>query len=1050
MEPPTGTTTTTSGQSSRRTVTILFADLVGSTALGEQLDPEAFESILRRYAAVAREAITRHGGTVEKFAGDGVMAVFGVPTLHEDDALRAARAAIALREGVDRLAVQLATDFPIELDVRIGLNTGEVVAPEASDDRLVAGDTANTGARIQSAAAPGEILLGETTAMLLRDAANTEPIGPLSLKGKARPVAAARLISIRPDAEAIARRLDSPIIGRRAELAVLEAVFEEVVGHRQPRIVTVVGPPGIGKSRVVASFAATTHGRASVHRGRCLPYGDGVTFWPIRELLFDAAGIAASDDTEVARRALDRLVSGAPDGEAVSARLQALFGLSDEPITAAEIPWAVRRTLEAMAATRPLVAILDDIQWADPGVLDLVENVADLLSSSPILLLTIARPELIERRPEWFARPDLRTIRLDTLQPDDATMLIANLLGPGITPRLAARIAEATDGNPLFIEQVAAMLRDRGGSSGPMASGSTGDGDETLAVPGSIQALLAARLDALPALDRAVLQRGSVVGRTFWWSAISQLSPGPDRNAVGPGLARLVRRDFVRPDRSIFDGDEAYRFRHLLVRDAAYSSLAKSDRAQLHAGFADWLAIRVGDRADEYAEILGYHFEQSYEMGRTLPAAAGPERERVRNAGAMWLADAARRARARGDARVAAKLAERVIRLRPLTDPGSRALLPALIDSLIDLGDFAGAAAWLDRGAAAAMSEDDALLDAWCQVVALRLQTLTRRDEATDPSETQLAALATVFERSSDEGGLARVDRLRAGRAWSLGRMAEAAAGFEAAALHAQRGGLLAEAANHRVLRLNLVLMGPAPLTEVLETVEGMLPLGLDLQSVAALKLIRSVVLASVGRIVEAREEYHDGRTTLVELGHQTLAGIAGQHGGFIEIQAGDLDAAREALESSYRELAAIGERNYSSTTVAQLAAVLCELGRFDEAFEMSRVSEDSSDPADVSTEALWRTARARVLAHRGERRVAESLMARALELAGSTDMTWIQADIWRHAAEVRSTLGRSSEVQIDALNEALRLYTAKGMEVMAGRVREQIGKLAADQRPPV
>jgi class 3 adenylate cyclase/tetratricopeptide (TPR) repeat protein len=1031
----------------RRTVTVLFADLVGSTALGERLDAEVFDSILEEYAAIARDAIARHGGTVEKFAGDGVLAVFGVPTVHEDDALRAGRAAVAFRDGVAALAARIARDLPVELEMRMALHTGEVVAPEGSDDRLVAGDTVNTAARLQSAAGPGEILLGASTASLLADAAVTDQIDAVVLKGKAHPVPAFRLLSIRPGAEAITRRLDGPLVGRRAELAALENVFDDVVRHRIPRILTVVGPPGIGKSRLVAAFAATAQVQARFHRGRCLPYGDGIAYWPIRELLFDAAGISASDDRNTARRELDRLMSAAPDGPALSSRLQALFRLNDEAITAAEIPSVIRRTFETLAAERPLVAILDDVQWADPEMLDVLESVAERSTGSSILLLTIARPELAERRPEWFARPELSIIRLDTLAPEETQILVATLLGRDATTQIGALIAEAAEGNPLFVEQLVAMLRDGGRLDG-LAASSVADEGSALPIPASIQALLAARLDALPALDRSILQRGSVVGRTFWWGAVSELSPEPDRVGVGSSLARLVRSDFLRPDQSIFDADEAYRFRHLLVRDAAYSSLSKTDRAELHAGFADWLVTRVGDRAEEYAEILGYHYEQSFEYNRAILGTDGDERERVGNAAAAWLADAARRARARADSRSAAKLASRVLVLRPLPDPGSRSLLPEFIDSLLDLGDFASADDWLDQGRVAADDANDELLDAWCLVVRSRLGSLRRENNAT-LSEESLATATRAFERFSDERGLAQIVRDRATRAWGLGRMVEAAKEFEAAALHAQRGGLLAEAANDRSFALVALSIGPLSVDETLAAADVALASDIDPQSAAEVNIMRSTALASVGRIDEARVAFHEGQSILLELGHQWWAeGVRGQLAAFIEKQAGDLDAARDLLEGGVRAAEAIGERSYASTTVALLADVLCDLGRFEEALEMSRVSEDSSNPEDVMSEVMWRSARARALANGGQRREAEQLMARALELAESTDMTGFRGDVWRHAADMGSTLDRSQADQIAALDEARRLYTEKGWSVMSDRMQDRIGALGASKHP--
>ena len=527
----------------RKTVTVLFCDLTGSTALGEQTDPEALRALLARYFERMKAIVEAHGGTVEKFIGDAVMAVFGVPAAHEDDALRACRAAVEMRDALPELGIA----------GRIGVNTGEVVT--GTEERLATGDAVNVAARFEQAAAPGEVLIGEPTLALVREAVAAEPVEPLTLKGKSHPVPAYRLVSV---LDAPERSHASRFVGRERELRSLAEAWERAQAQPRCELVTVVGDAGVGKSRLVSE--ALTGIAARVVRGRCLPYGEGITYWPVVEVVKQLAVL--------------------PADPAAAAAIRSVLGESEVGTSGDEIAWAFRKLLEEQA---PLVVVFDDIQWGEETFLDLVESTALLSSGAPLLLLCMARPELVERRPSWPG-----TLRLEPLPAEQADALI----GDAVSDELRERIARAAGGNPLFISEMLAMAAE--------------DGD--VDVPPTLKALLAARLDQLDEAERRVLERGSVEGEIFHRGGVQALAP--EETQVTTRLAALVRRQLVRPDRAQIAGDDGYRFRHLLIRDAAYDALPKAVRADLHARFADWLDEH-GQSLVERDEIVGYHLEQA-------------------------------------------------------------------------------------------------------------------------------------------------------------------------------------------------------------------------------------------------------------------------------------------------------------------------------------------------------------------------------------------------------------------------------------------------------
>src|SRR6266513_3311901 len=553
----------------RKVVTVLFCDVVGSTALGESVDPEALQGLLARYFERMKGIVESHGGSVEKFIGDAVMAVFGVPVVHEDDALRACRAAVEMRDALPELGVE----------GRIGVNTGEVLT--GTEERLATGDAVNIAARLEQAAEAGEVLLGAQTLRLVAPAVEVGEERLLELKGKSEPVAAHPLLAVQ---EAPERSHASRFIGRERELAKLVDAWERALAGPGCQLVTVVGDAGVGKSRLVAEALDSLDAR--VVRGRCLPYGEGITYWPVIEVLKQLAAL--------------------PSDPAAAVAVRSLLGESDQGTSADQIAWAFRKLLVEQA---PLVVVLDDIQWGEETFLDLVEAAALLTGDAPILLLCMARPELLERHPAWPG-----TLRLEPLSDDEADQLIRE----EVTGELHERIAHAAGGNPLFISEMLAMAREQ----------------EDVEVPPTLKALLAVRLDQLDEPERRVLERGSIEGELFHRGGVQALAP--EEPQVTARLTALVRRELVRPDRAQLAGDDGFRFRHLLIRDAAYDSLPKSVRAELHRRFADWLD-RHGDGVVELDEIVGHHLEQAWRYRGELgladdPALREAARERLTNA----------------------------------------------------------------------------------------------------------------------------------------------------------------------------------------------------------------------------------------------------------------------------------------------------------------------------------------------------------------------------------------------------------------------------------
>ena len=536
------------------------------------------------------------------------MTVFGVPELHEDDAVRAVRAADAARAAVEALNDTLERDHGLRLAVRLGVESGEVVVGDGSRGTVATGDAVNVAARLEQVAATGEVVVGPAAWRLVRDVATGERLDPLALKGKSADVAAWRLLSVADERGTERRLVRTRLVGRQRELALLRQTLDRCTAELTCHLVTLLGVPGVGKTRLTATFLDDLPDGTTVLRGRCLPYGDAIGMWPLREMVRTAAGAAPGTTDEVLRERLAELLGDDVDAAAVADRLGVLAGRTGAAPTKDETAWAVRRLLEAVGRRGPLVVVVDDVHWADPALVDVLEHLADWVRDASLLLVCVSRPELLDARPTWGGgRVNATSLLLSPLGPDDTADLVNALAGDAdVAPDVAARVRDASAGVPLYAEHLFAMLVEDGRVALADGTWTWTAGDASLDAPPTIAAILATRLEHLDRSSRAVLEAASVVGEVFYRGAVVELLDDVDEAAVGAALTTLLRRQLVRPDASDIAGEDAMRFVHVLVQDVTYNALSKARRADLHLRLARWLAKRV-DAGEGVDAFVGHH-----------------------------------------------------------------------------------------------------------------------------------------------------------------------------------------------------------------------------------------------------------------------------------------------------------------------------------------------------------------------------------------------------------------------------------------------------------
>jgi class 3 adenylate cyclase/tetratricopeptide (TPR) repeat protein len=1027
-------------QEVRKTVSIVFSDLQGSTSMGEKLDSESLREVMTRYFDAMRVELERHGGVVEKFIGDAIMAVFGLPTLHEDDALRAVRAAAGMQRALGGLNDELERHWGVRLTVRTGVNTGQVVAGDpTAGQRLVTGDAVNVAARLEQAAGPQEVLLGDLTYRLVRDHVEVEGVEPLELKGKAEPVPAYRLVGVREDSER-PRRFDAPMVGRARELQLLRDRLADAVESRRCRLATILGEAGVGKSRLIDELVRAVEGDVTVLRGRCLPYGDGITFWPFAEAVRGAALIAERDTAETARA---KLLELAGDAE-VAERVASALGLSTEPFPVQELVWGARSLLESLGRERPVLVLFEDVHWAEPTFLELVEQVVEHATDSCLLVVCTGRRELVDRMPEWSTGDGALRLELERLTEEQTATVAEHLLGKtGLDHHLRARIVDAADGNPLFIEQLLSMMIDGGliefesGAWRPTAA------IGTVAVPPTIHALLAARLDALGTDERAVVEPAAVIGHLFVRDAVRHLAPERVRADLDSHLASLTAKQLVQPDDSRAEED-AFRFHHILIRDTAYDGILKRARATFHQQFVEWADGVNREGATEYEEILGYHLEQAHRYLSEL----GPLDEHGRAVGAdgsRRLAAAGRRAFARGDAPAAVSLLGRAAALLPERDAVRLKLMAEFGEALLQAGRFQEADAALAEVIELGRESGAADAVAWASLVRLLVRLRTSDQERwRDEAAVTIAEAMAVFEELDDAAGLAMAWRLLA---WTHGTACHFGLAAEASERALEQAELAADARQQTraaTAYAAAAIFGPTPLSEAIARCEHVLTrVHGDRQSEGVLNALLASLLGMQGEFDRARELSRHGRGQLEELGLDMEVASVANDAWRVEMLAGDYLAAERELRSAYDLLTKVGEKYFLSTVAGLLAQTLYVLERYDEAESLGRLTRELATEDDVSTQALWRCVQGKLLARHGSFDEGEAMLRDALVILEPTDHVLLKFGALLDLAEVQRLAGKDIEA---AVLEARRLAAAKSSPVMVAAA-EALLTTTADAR---
>jgi class 3 adenylate cyclase/tetratricopeptide (TPR) repeat protein len=1020
-------------QDVRKTVTVVFSDLVGSTSLGESMDSESLRELLHRYFEAMQAVLERHGGAVEKFIGDAIMAVFGLPKLREDDALRAVTAALEMQAALQALNEELERGWGVKLANRTGVNTGEVVAGDVTvGQRLVTGDTVNVAARLEQAAGAGEILLGDLTYRLVRESVEVEAVEPLELKGKADPVPAYRVLGL-VETGSQARRDHGPLVGREREIGLLLGSFSEALADGRARLATVFGSPGMGKSRLVEELVTRVERAAGVVRGRCLSHGRGITFWPVVEIVRKAAGIMEEDSPEAAR---EKIAALARD-DAVTRRVAAAVGLSSEEFPVEETFWGVRKLLETMAAVRPLVVVFEDVHWAESTMLDLVEHLLGALERT-VFLVCLSRPELLDIRPGWEQLAGSLGVTLAPLSEAEAAQVAAGLLGDAdLDPEVEARIVQAAEGNPLFVEQMLSMMVDEGALRHEGGRWVPAAGLGEIAVPPTIQALLAARLDLLGPGERAAIEAASVAGLVFPEDALRELVTSDVAAELEQIIRSLCRKHLVQTGVESVGAGAHYRFAHVLVREAAYQGMLKRTRATLHERFVGW-ADRVNedrDRAVEFEEILGYHLEQAYSNLKELGPLDDHGRELGRRA-AERLSSAGRRAFARGDMPAAANLLRRAAVLLPEGDAVRLELIPDLGEALLEVGEFPWAELFLEE-AIEARAAGNGLVPALAELLILRVKAQAGSAERwSERLVDEASRTIASSDLAQDDAMLATIWRLLSWAHGATCRFGLATNAAEHAIAHARRahdGRQTRLAGAHYALA---ALRGPTPVPEAIQRCEEIVAETQgDRRTQGVVKSTLGVLFAMRGEFERARSLAADAQALLGDLGPTVVGASTSLETAWVERLAGDLEGAERELRRDYVALTELGERYFLSTVAGELARVLYEQGREDEAEQLSRHSQKLADEDDIASQMLWRTVQAKIMARKGNRDGALILIGEAIDLLTPTDAVSAQAETLVDLADVLRRAGRAREAD-EVLEDAVALYQLKGNLVGAEGVR--------------
>jgi class 3 adenylate cyclase/tetratricopeptide (TPR) repeat protein len=974
----------------RKLATVLFVDLVGSTALVSGTDPEVARRRVQQYFDRVQQCVVTHGGIVEKFAGDAVMAAFGIPQAHEDDAERGIRAALEIIDSVAELG----------LEARIGVESGQVVVDEV-ESTFATGEAVNVAARLQQSAEPNGILIGPGAHRLTLGCFEVEDEGPIEARGLAEPVWTWRVLDVtRTEAT---RRFAAPLVGRDAELALLENTYTRAVRDRRAHLFTIYGDPGVGKSRLAREFIDGLES-ATILFGRALPYGEGVTYSALADMVKVAAGIADDDPLD---QAIEKLRDCCPD-EAVAD----LMGLASGVLQAVkaehnqqEIAWAARAWAQKLAEPQPLVLVFEDIHWGEEPLLELIEHLATWVRGVPLLLLSCARPELLDIRPGWGGgRVRATAIELEPLGAAESEALVEALLHDGELPEASrtALLAKA-EGNPLFLEEtIRALSEARNGAA-------------IERIPDTLQALIAARIDHLPPGEKSVLQRAAVIGRTFWSGAVEHLG-GEGDGELEPLLDDLLLREFVLPEpRSTISGEDAYRFKHVLIREVAYGGLSKTARARHHRRFAEWL----GDRArEEMLEVRAYHLDQASALLAELDGA--PPEELAKEA-AEALERAGMRALAREANATARRLLHRSVELEPTLERRYQA----------------ARAAWrMSEFPVVSNEMEDVLLGAR-EVGDKRLETraLTALAHVTIQREGDVGRAEKLAEKAlevseDDESRIDAVGILETA-AWWRGRLREAEAYAEEEleiARRLERADLEADAlldlAGIYVARREGERAEPVT-AQALELAEE----SGSLTAKARAFMQSGELHAFRGRHEEALAEFGRARDLFAEVGSATNLARTIMRIGSLVARRGEVAEAERLFRESIWILTPLEDRGTLCEVQRSLAEILLQQGKIDAAEVYALKAVETVGPQDVSSQSTTRKTLAMVRAAQGRDDEAEALFQEAIDILERSEYTRFLTEPLKAILQFFEERGRVEEAA--AFEERLA-------ELRAGAVPEE------------
>ena len=998
----------------RKTVTVLFADIVDFTSLVVALDAEVLRRFMRRYFDIVRTVVERHGGVVEKFIGDAAMAIFGIPQAHEDDALRAVRAATESRDALAALGGELEQDHGLALQIKIGIDTGEVVAGDvASGEPFATGEAVTTAVRLQQAALPGETLVGETTRAVLREAVLCEPVEPIATGGSLGTLRAFRIVGV-GESTGLRPRGRARFVGRQGELGTLAREFQAARDERRSRVVLILGDAGIGKTRLTAEFVSSVENEAEALFGRCVSYGEGATYLPLAEIVAQAVGGRP-------QAMIAALLEGDEHAALIAEHLAELTGQGDGGASPGEVFWAARRFFEGLASRRPLVVVLEDIHWAEPTLLDLIEYLAAWVSDTPILVIGIARAELLEQRPGWAST--METISLGPLSGDDSAALLDELARESdLSDKARVRIVEVGEGNALFVEQLLAYVTEDVGPEGVED-----------AIPPSIDALLASRLDSLDSDDRSVLERAAVVGKHFARGAVRYLSPPETLASVDTQLASLERRGLIHPHRRPATED-GFRFHHVLIRDVAYAGITKQRRAELHERHGNWLQQR-----NEADELVGYHAEQAHRYRQQLQP-SDPDLERLASWAGERLAAAGIRAWKHADTPATVNLLGRAAGLLPAEQTHTVEVMCELGIALKAAGRLEDSEKTLRAASRAAAGARDERMRLRAEIELAHLH-LFSDVESGSAELVELAANAIpLFEELGDERALGRTWRQVGYVRGVEGRLGDWHDAEQRALVHYKRSGWSSSGCLVEVAAASFY--GPTPVEEAVTTCERLLDEATDLAGRAGVLAFMGGLDGLSGRFEEARARLDDADATYEQIGElHTRVNNSGRIRGRIELLAGDAAAAERALRDCCAAFEQAHDQAGLSTSAAELADALYQQGRNDEADVWLERAEARAPVFDVSAQYTWRRVRAKLLAAAGAYSEAEALAREAALVAGGTDALHDHGRVLLDLAGVMNASGRRAEAA-DEVRRAVELFARKGDVVSERAARTALSEL--------